>query len=281
MEPGRTLRELWGRRWLVALGALVALAAALFSVYRVALVPPSLESRTNVFAAASTQVLVDTPGSAFADLSRDLEPLNTRADVFARFLATPAAIALIAREADLPADAIEAQGPYELGLAPFEREPTAERRSTQIIGEGALYRLRFESAPELPIVSAFAQAPTSEEAIALADAVPAALRNYIDGLQARQHTPEGQRVQIRRLGNATGGVVNAGADVQIAVLVFAVVFVGWCMLLIPARTIAQGWRKAGEGSPAGPDLGSRSNGNGHRTNGHGAEGDVFPRERIR
>lgn len=260
MEPRRTLRTLWLRRRLVAAGALIAALAALLSVYRVELFPPSLESRTNVFATASTELLVDTPGSAFADLARDLEPLQVRAAVFARFLATPAAVALIAREAELPRNAVEAQGPYEQTLPLFQQEPTAEQRSSQIIGERALYRLRFESAPSLPIVSVFAQAPSRERAEALAAAVPMALRAYIDRLQTRQRTPAGQRVQIRQLGRANGGVVNEGADLQIAALVFLVVFGVCCMLVLPGRTIAQGWRERDSGGW------ERRGGNG---NGHG------------
>ena len=98
----------------------------------------------------------------------------------------------------------------------IQQEPTAGQRSSQIIGEGALYRLRFENNPVLPIVSVFAQAPTEAEAIALANAAPRALRTYIDEIQDRQDTPEDRRVVIRKLGDATGGVVNEGANVQIA-----------------------------------------------------------------
>lgn len=248
MEQARVLKTLWRRRRLVALGALVATIAALLSVSRVGLFPPSLESRTNVFATASTQILVDTPSSAFVDLSNETDPLETRASVFARFLTSPVAIALIAREARLPADAIEAQGPYEQNLPPFQQEPTAAQRSTQILGEGALYRLRFENNPELPIVSVFAQAPTGEAAVALATAAPAALRAYVERIQRRQQTPAGRRVEIRRLGHAIGGVVNEGANRQIAALVFIVVFAGWCLLLLPAQTIARGWRGESTGN---------------------------------
>lgn len=243
MEFARTLRTLWQRRRMVAVGALVALLAALLSVYSVGLAPPSLESRGNVFATASTQILVDTPRSAFADLSSDLDPLETRAGVFARFLASPAALTLIAREARLPGDAIEAQGPYDVGVPSFYQGPTAEQRSTQIIGERAPYRLRFENNPNLPIISVFAQAPTRAEAVALAAAAPTALRLYIDQLQTHQQTPTARRVEVRRLGHAVGGVVNEGANLQIATLVFVAVLVGWCMLLIPAQTIARGWRQ--------------------------------------
>lgn len=267
MEPARNLKILWRRRRLVVLGTLIALLAALLSVYRVGLFPPSLESRTNVFATASTQILVDTPESAFADLANEIDPLETRASVFARFLTSPAAIALIANEARLPVGAIEAQGPYELNLPPFQQEPTADQRSSQIIGEGALYRLRFENNPELPIVSVFAQAPTQGGAITLAAAAPAALRAYVGRIQDRQNTPVNHRVEIRTLGHATGGVVNEGANRQIAALVFIVVFAGWCLLLVPAHTIAQGWREGGDGrgSAGGPGGG----------NGRGQRGDVL------
>lgn len=272
MELARTLKTLWIRRRLVALGAVIAALAALLSVYSVGIAPPSLTSRTNVFATASTQLLVDAPDSAFADLENDLTPLETRASVFARFLASPVALELVARDAGVSVESIEAQGPYDINLPVIQQEPTAGQRSSQIIGEGALYRLRFENNPVLPIVSVFAQAPTEAEAIALADAAPRALRTYIAGIQAHQQTPEDRRVVIRKLGDATGGVVNAGANAQIALLVFIVVFGAWCMLLIPAQTLARGWREAdvyGEGfdrDPAGPS-GSRGGGAGRRGGG--------------
>jgi hypothetical protein len=274
MELARTLKTLWNRRRLVALGAVLAALAALLSVYSVGIAPPSLSSRTNVFATASTQLLVDAPDSAFADLANDLTPLETRASVFARFLASPAALELVARDAGVPLDSIEAQGPYDINLPVIQQEPTAGQRSSQIIGEGALYRLRFENNPVLPIVSVFAQAPTKAEAIALADAAPRALRAYIDRIQTHQDTPEDRRVVIRKLGDATGGVVNEGANLQIGLLVFIVVFGAWCMLLIPAQTLARGWREAdvygdgiGRGGATDPGNGSRGGGFGRRRGG--------------
>lgn len=262
MEVARALRALGRRKRLLAAGIVLATIAAILSVCTVSLFPPSLTSRTNVFSAASTQMLVDTPGSAFADLAEEVEPLNTRAQVFSRFLASPIAIDLIAREAHLPADAVEGQGPYEQNLPLFEQEPTAEKRSTQIIGERALYRLRFENNPNLPIITVFADAPTTEDAVRLADAVPAALSAYITRIQEAQHTPAPRRVEIRKLGDASGSTVNAGANVQIAALTFFVVLLLWCLMLIPAHTIAQGWRdKSSHDDDDDPRGGG--NGNGH------------------
>lgn len=256
-EAARALGLLWERRRLVALGAAAALLAALLAVYRLELLPPKLEKRSNVFATASTQILVDTPDSAFADLSNEIEPLEARASVFARFLTSPTAIDRIAARTGLPPAAIEAQGPYEVNLPPAQHEPTAERRSTQILGEGALYRLRFENNPDLPIVSVFAQAPETAEAVALAEAVPAALRGYVEAIQGEQGTPEERRIEIRALGPTAGGVVNEGADLQIGVLVFLVVLGAWCMLVLPGRTIASGWRGGRE-----PPAAARGNGSG-------------------
>jgi hypothetical protein len=267
MELARTLNTLWLRRRLVALGAVIAAIAALLSIYQVSLMPPGLKSRTNVFATASTQILIDTPDSTFADVANEIEPLNTRAGVFARFLTSPEALALIAREAKLPLDGIEAQGPYDLNVPEFQRVPTAERRSSQILGERALYRLRFENSPELPIISIFAQAPTTDAALALAAAVPAALRSYIEGIQAEQHTPDDRKVEVRKLGKAIGGVVNESANVQIATLVFIVVLFGWCMLLVPAQTIARGWREMGDGKTVRANAGARRQRNGHEPGG--------------
>lgn len=261
MELARALKTLWRRRRLVGLGVAAAAVAATLSIYQVGLVPPSLTARTNVFATASTQILVDTPDSAFVDLGQDVESLSVRAGVFARFLSSPVAIGLIAREAKLPADAIEGQGPYSQNIPRFELEPTAEQRSSQIIGERALYRLRFENNPGTPIITVFAQAPTYEEASRLADAVPAALRGYVQQIQRRQGTPARSSVAIRKLGDATGGVVNGSADLQIAALVFFVVLAGWCILLVPGATIARG-RRPGRPRSQGPRAGGRESGYG-------------------
>jgi hypothetical protein len=246
MELARALKALWKRRRLFVLGVVIAAIVATLSAFTVGIFPPSLTPRTNTFATASTQILVDTPNSAFANLEEEVEPLNTRAAVFSRFLASPLAITLIAREAGLPANAIEGQGPYEQNLPVFEQEPTAEKRSSQIIGERALYRLRFENNPDLPIVTVFAQAPTAAGAHKLADAAPEALSSYISHIQVAQHTPAKRRVIVPQLGDATGGTVNGGANAQIAALVFFVVLLFWCLLLIPAHTIARGWRAQGD-----------------------------------
>jgi hypothetical protein len=255
MELARNLKTLWQRRGLLALGAVIAVIAAVFSVYRVGFLPPSLSNRSNVFATASTEILVDTHDSSFADIANDITPLATRAGVFARFLQSPAALTLLADDTNLPVYALDVRGPVDSNLPVQDQQPTAERRSSEIIGEDRVYRLRLENNPILPLISVFAQAPSQAEAVRLANAAPRALRTYVKRIQAAQNTPPVRKVDIRQLGLAQGGVVNKGADVQIAALVFLAVFGGWCILLIPAQTIARGWRDTGADSQPGANGG--------------------------
>ena len=135
MELARNLKTLWQRRRLLALGAVIAALAAVFSVFRVGFLPPSLESRSNVFATASTQILVDTHDSAFADIANDITPLATRAGVFARFLQSPAALTLIAAETKIPIYA--ARRPRPCRLEPAPPGSGADRRAAQLARSSA------------------------------------------------------------------------------------------------------------------------------------------------
>jgi hypothetical protein len=61
---------------------------------------------------------------------------------------------------------------------------------------------------------------------------------------------------------------------QIATLVFLVVLAGWCMLLIPAQTIARGWREIDAA-----DRRATSNGFNGGENGFARNDDDVPRPR--
>ena len=69
MEAITILRELWRLRYLVFLGAILAVAIALMTAYRVSLAPPKLESRQYHVGVASARMLIDTPDSQVVDLN--------------------------------------------------------------------------------------------------------------------------------------------------------------------------------------------------------------------
>lgn len=238
------VRRLLSRKLLLGVGLLIAIAAAIASVSTVSVFPPKISKGSLEYFSGRTQILVDSNSSSIGDLRRDLEPMVARANVFSRFMTTPAALEVIGREAGIPASKIYAEGPYQLGQARFLQEPTAERRGDQLAGREDPYRLRFESDPELPIVTVYAEAPTGGEATRLADGAAAGLADYVTRIQDEQAVPERRRVSIRQLGSTTGAPVTSGAGTKVALFVFLVVFALWCVGILLWERIATSWRQA-------------------------------------
>jgi hypothetical protein len=245
MELARILTELWSKKRLLGVGAAIAALIALSTVASISLFPPSVKGKGIVFATASTQMIVDTPQSSLGDLSSDLGPLSARAGIFARFMTSAEALDYIGREAGIPGNEIQAQGPFEIGMPASVHVPEG--------ANGAhvqpRYRLQFDQNPELPIVNVFARAPDSAQATKLANAAVIGLSKYLNDLEDQEGIAAGKRVDIRQLGNATGGVVNPGANKKIALLAFLVVFTLWCGLVLFGTRVVAGLRAARAGAP--------------------------------
>jgi hypothetical protein len=227
--------QLWRHRLWLLPGVLVASLAVLLTSYTVQLSPPSLKRDSAEFAAASTQVLVDFPARAsIFDIESHTDPLVDRANVYSRLAASPAVLGLIGRRAGIDPTLIDAKGPYKPGSERLEREPTAERRASQLRSEREDFRLRFDSEQDqlVPVITIYSQAPTVRDAIGLADAAADGLRAYVARVQRESRLPADKAVRLRRLGRATGGVVNPGVDRQIAVLTFSAVMAVWCLMLL-------------------------------------------------
>lgn len=243
MEFALILRELLGRWRMLALGVVVALAAAVFSVYR--LHDGKLQARGLVYSSATTQVFVDAPSSALGDLTRTFEPLEARASIYANFMASPTVISLIGQKAGIPGDQLYAAGPIDPSVPRTVQEPTAVERNIELTGETDPYRLNFNDDPNLPTIGIFAQAPTTAEAIKLADASVAGLQEYVTGLETSEKTPPSVRVIIRQLGEATGGVVDGGIKKSLAMMVFVGLLVLWSVLMLASRRALDAWRASG------------------------------------
>jgi hypothetical protein len=239
MEFALILREL-SKRWrLLLVGVLVAAAAATFSVYR--LDGFKLKPRSLQYSSASTQVLVDTPSSVLGNVSQSFEQLSARAVVYANFMASPAVLNLIGRQVGLSGEQIYAAGPVNAQQPRVVQEPTALKRNVEITGETNPYRLSFESQVNLPTITIDAQAPTTGQAIALANAAAVGLQQYVAQLENAGKIPPKSRVTIRHLGSANGGVVDGGISKSLAALVFLAVFLLWCVLVLVAARFRENW----------------------------------------
>jgi hypothetical protein len=225
---------------MLAVGVVLAVLASIFSVYR--LHDGKLEARDLVYSSATTQVFVDGPSSALGNLTKTFEPLETRAAIYANFMASPTVLSLIGQKAGIPADQLYAAGPIDPTVPRTVQEPTAVERNIELTGETRPYRLNFNDDPNLPTIGIFAQAPTTAQAIKLADASVAALEEYVTGLETSEKTAATSRVVIRQLGEATGGPVDSGIKKSLAVMVFVLVLVLWSVLMLVGRRALAAWR---------------------------------------
>jgi hypothetical protein len=239
------LRELSKRRVPLLLGVLVAAVAAVFSVYRVD--GSQLKPRSLQYSSASTQVLVDSPSSVLGNLRESFEPLSARAVVYANFMASPAVLELIGKHVGLSGEQIYAAGPVDASETRVEQEPTALKRNVEITGETDPYRLNFGSQANLPTISIDSQAPTTSQAVALANAAVLGLQEYVAKLQQSTHTPAAARVQIRQLGTANGAVVDGGVKKDLLGIVFIIVLLAWCGLILVGARFRDAWRATGPG----------------------------------
>jgi hypothetical protein len=260
MEFALVVRELWShKRWLVA-GILVSAIAATLSVSQVKnLMPPKLQKRSLEYSSATVQAYVDAPRSFVGDLTQQPSPSITRATIFANLMASPGALQLIGTDAKIPGDQIWAAGPVDPTQQRLVVEPTATKRNYQVSGEKLPYRIELLADPNLPIISIYTQAPTTPQAIALANGSVQALNQYVHTLQQQQHIPHAAWVTIRTIGQASGAIVNGGIAKKLAGLVFFVVFIAWCVLTLTLIRFRANWRRTKFSIPSPASV----NGNGH------------------
>jgi hypothetical protein len=249
-----TIRQLWQRKLLVAIVLAVAVAAAIFSAYRVG--SSGLEKRSLAVAAASSQILVDSPDSTLvqgAELGT-FEALATRAKIYGQYLASLDARQEIAKLAGVPARTIATSGPFSsaTGQNAYSSQ-TSEERSGELLQEGAGNRLVFTAQEGVPILTVDAQSASSETAIALASASFATLQNYVKSLEA-DGKPVRQGVTVRELGAPEGGTLGGSNNLILMVLAFLLVFGLGCAAILLVPTFAQRWRALDDVEYADADL---------------------------
>jgi hypothetical protein len=245
MSAGTRIRELWRMRPYVAASAVLALVVAIWSVAHVSLFPPRVESRSLEMATAATHVVVDKPRSTILDLRADtysLEALRQRAVVLGNVIANGEVRDAIARHAHVPSDELQIEPPLTPDQPRAVVASTDRKHATDLLASTDQYRLSIQANPTVPMLDIYAQAPNASSAALLANTTVEQLRGYLAELAASERTPELHQIQLLQLGHAQGEVINAGIDVQVAVLVFAITFAIACASLIFVSRVKDGWR---------------------------------------
>ena len=112
-------------------------------------------------------------------------------------------------------------------------------------GEKDELPLVFDYQPDLPIVSIYAQAPDAKSAIRLAAGTVEGVRTYVAKLEREQNGPRpSAQTQIRELGAAEGGTVNAGVDPLVMLLAFLAALLAGCGVIVGAVALRRGLRQA-------------------------------------
>ena len=204
------------------------LFAVLFTSTLIAGVCAKLNTSGNLqVAAAATHVIVDDPDVSIIDrraLTQDVSTLQKRAELYARLMVSRPVLDAIGRRAGLPSDQISGVARTTADVPIPLMEPGSEERASQIRDSRAPYRLELQSDPTEPLFTVYSEAPTSAQALRLANAAVLGLEDYLRGLAKRQGFDERALPQLRQLGSARGGVTNSKAAIVIGALTFVTAF---------------------------------------------------------
>lgn len=239
-----TIRQLWQRKLLVGLVLVLAVFAAILTAYRVSVSPPGLHKRTLQVSVASSQILVDSHKSTLVNgaSAETFNALATRARIYGQYLSSLEARRQIAKLVGVPPGSINTAGPFspETGTISYQSQPAGERAS-ELLKEGAVNRLVFSAQEGVPILSVSAQAPTTDRAVALANASFKVLTDYVDSLEAEDQ-PVREEVTVRELGTPQGGTLGSSNGKILMVLAFLAVAGLGCAAILLIPSFARRWR---------------------------------------
>jgi hypothetical protein len=243
MQLGRHLRELWQHRVGLVASVLLAALAALWSVGRIGVIPPSFTPRHLEISTASTRALVDTPKSTVLDLAVNtyaFTSITNRALLVGNIMASAPVRGYIARRAGLPADVLHITSPVTIDF-PRPLASASKRKTSDILKSPDEYRLNIQANPTVPVVDVYATAPTPEQAQQLANGAIDGMKDYLRDLGAAQAIPDAKQVHLEQLGRAKGGVIDPGISVKVAGLSFFLVFAMASAASLLVLRVRRGW----------------------------------------
>jgi hypothetical protein len=239
MQTVKTLRELWRRRAVVGVLAVLSFLLAFTLTYRLGLPPTSRQYTVGV---AGARILVDTPKSQFVEVAPlGADTLGQRANVLAALMAEGNVKAVIAQQARLAPDEL-------LAVSESSEQANSVSASADLSAPG-IYLLhtrvvRDSEGGQLPIIEVETQAPDSAGATRLVNAVVSGVSQYLDSKAAGEQVADRRRLRISSIGIDPGRteVRGAGALLGLAAGIFAFLF--GCATMLAIAAISRGWREA-------------------------------------
>jgi hypothetical protein len=250
MSPFPFLRTLLRHRVALAVGIVIAGAAAVLTLYRVSSgLPPTLQSRNHSAGFSDQRVLVDTArsqvsaqggGSPADGTAISLFGLVNRANLMAGLLLTNEFRQRIAAGADLQGRPLIVIPPEGIGPRTAERPLDPSK-----LGPEAIV-LDVAVDESIPVITLRVRAPDAATAQRVVDSAARRLREYVGEQGASHSVPEAERLTALPTGDPTSETVMIGPRKLSAVAVFLSLIALWSVGLVMRDRLALHWRSVGD-----------------------------------
>jgi hypothetical protein len=236
-------RRLWGRKLMVLLAILVAVAAALSTRYSVG--SSGLVKKETVVSSSTTQLLVDTRYSSLAVLSlpTTADTLTTRTPLFADYAASRPVVDSIAAHARIAPDTLSVTAETTETAAP-QGAAASTAYNNAPGGSAVPNQVTLSASDLLPVITISAQARSASKAAKLVQATIVGLQDAVHHLEISEHVKGPERMVLRSLGKPSGVSVTTAPKLTKSVILGVVVLLVLIVLILALDNIIRGRRMA-------------------------------------
>lgn len=225
------VRRFW---WVLVIGAVFALLAALSARFSISILPPGLAEKEEVsYTAQSSLLITSAQNPHFRSKETVLVPQGpaaadeTTGENVVPYSSAPD-LNTIVRNANLYPYIIESDQVAGYRQREFGELPG----SVTALGATSVVTANRVELSEIPVIRLVAVAGTAEDAVNMADKTGKAFIGWLEEFQVENDIPRSDRIVVEQLNVPRGALASSGPSTTLPVLVFLVVFAAFCVLAV-------------------------------------------------